>query len=486
MDNSFRHSKPFRSQSTTRPFATAIRALAAGCVLIGIAALLHDRSPMARLLAERGAPVDHKGRMGPANALPISNARAIAGDTLSAPASSAARGTVSDSTAESSDLGERPRGNAQHFWNASQSTAKGGPAIRLGTPMADENSFDRGKSRSSIGDEPGDRSPLVTRTYRPVSMSAASLERLVRPLLTARGQTIAANGCSSVPNSVASPAERSAAVSDANSAEPSGALIVTDRPEAIGRIDALCSDLESASPRIAIDLAVANVVPAAGSLLPSDQWRNSFGIVDGDLSSVLKQIGALGRTKLSESRQLQAINGAWIELEWSATSVNSPVSLPRAADLGETETERPATSPALSPTSPTALTTLRLRPTVQSDGAIRVEVRAQSSRVEARSHNDRPQLVTVRFNTQVVLREGATGVIHLFVDKPFDARTASRAPNNSAGAALVIPGGPTIPAAQILPQPGASEQTLLLLMPRIAIAAPAVGRIAHSNSRDPG
>ena len=191
MDNSFRHSKPFRSQPTTRPFATAIRALAAGCVLVGIAALLHDRSPMARLLAERGASVDRNGRMNPANASPRNNAWAIAGDTLSATASSAARGTVSDAAPESSDLGERPRRNAQHFWNASQSTAKGGPAIRLGTPLADENSFDRGKSRSSIGDEPGDRSPLVTRTYRPNSMSAASLERLVRPLLTARGQTLA-------------------------------------------------------------------------------------------------------------------------------------------------------------------------------------------------------------------------------------------------------------------------------------------------------
>jgi hypothetical protein len=84
-----------------------------------------------------------------------------------------------------------------------------------------------------------------------------------------------------------------------------------------------------------------------------------------------------------------------------------------------------------------------------------------------------------------VLREGATGVINLFVDEPVNAGSAPTNPVDAAAAPLTKPGGPLIPAAKIVPQPGQREQTLLLLMPRIARSGQSAGRIAGSSSHDP-
>jgi hypothetical protein len=85
----------------------------------------------------------------------------------------------------------------------------------------------------------------------------------------------------------------------------------------------------------------------------------------------------------------------------------------------------------------------------------------------------------------VQLREGVTGVINLFVDEPLDMRSASTSAVDAAAAALAISGGPLIPAARIVPQPGQREQTLLLLMPRIAASPRPTGKIAASRAHDP-
>jgi hypothetical protein len=315
-------------------------------------------------------------------------------------------------------------------------------------------------------------------------MSAVSLERLVRPLLTARGEAIAANAGSAVAKETAHAAGSAATIVDAESADRPGVLFVSDRPEAIGRVDALCHDLESTSPRIAIDLVVLSVLPTTGRQLPWDQWRNSFGSVDSDLPSVFNQIRGLGHTTLRANSQLQTISGAWAELEWSEQNIVPGNNRPDTDDSADRD---PANARSVSVSKPgaPAVTTLRIRPSSQSEGAIRIEVRAQSSQVDDRTRPERPQLVTVRFNTEVVLREGATGVINLFVDEPVNSGSASTSRINAAAAALVMPGGPLIPAAKIVPQPGQREQTLLLLMPRIARSGQSAGRIAGSSAHDP-
>jgi hypothetical protein len=317
-------------------------------------------------------------------------------------------------------------------------------------------------------------------------MSAVSLERLVRPLLTAGGGAVAATAGAPLPADHLPAADVSRSTTDAVSADGPGVLIVSDRPEAIGRIDALCHDLESMSPRIAIDLVVVSAVPGAGRQLPWDQWRNSFGIVDSDLPLVLNQIRDFGLTTLRARSQLQAISGTWTELEWSAQSVAPGSSPSDSADSEDHEKTGPvASTPVRSLPAATPITTLHVRPSSQSDGTIRIEVRAQSSRLEDHTHAERPQLVTVRFNTEVVLREGATGVINLFVDEPFNTGFAPASPTDPAAAALVIPGGPIIPAAKIVPQLEQREQTLLLLMPRIAGHSRPPGKVAASKARNP-
>jgi len=202
------------------------------------------------------------------------------------------------------------------------------------------------------------------------------------------------------------------------------------------------------------------------------------------LPTVFNQIRGLGHTTLRASSQLQAISGAWAELEWSEQNIVPASNRP---DTDDTADRDPANARSISVSKPgaPAVTTLRIRPSSQSEGAIRIEVRAQSSQVDDHTRPERPQLVTVRFNTEVVLHEGATGIINLFVDEPLDMRSAPTIQVDAAAAALAISGRPSIPAAKIVPQPGRREQTLLLLMPRFVRSRQSAGRIAGSSSHDP-
>jgi hypothetical protein len=376
--------------------------------------------------------------------------------------------------------------------SASQShqTTERGPAIRLGPPQVSDESKD---AEASTSKSTAETAPLVTRTYRPVSMSAVSLERLVRPLLTGRGAAVASNAAlANDPVSIATvPAAndrgRTIGGTSAGVAEMASQpemLVVSDRPEAIGRIDALCRDVESHSPRIAIDLVVVSVVPATGSQLPWNQWRQAFGIVESDLPSVLNQLRGLGRASVRTRSQLQTVSGTWTELTCSEQSLVTTTS---RLDLDEPEERASADgTSSIRPlaSAPAATTTLHVRPTSQADG-IRLEVRAQASHTETRAAAEHPQLITVRFSTEVLLHEGSTGIVNLFVDEPFEAQSPAKSPSDAASATLVIPGGPSIPAAKIVPHPGAAEQTLLLLMPRIVDATCAVGKIAKSKTHDP-
>jgi hypothetical protein len=473
---------------TIGPLRSAISALAVASLLFGAMALCHDDEPVARLMAERTATERDMPGLAPSTApspdrIPT---LAAASATLNSPSSGRGRETTEPGTHSAEHLTARSGNSSARFLNASQShrPAERGPAIQLGPPQTNGESGDAEASTSKSTAETG---LFVTRTYRPVSMSAVSLERLVRPLLTGHGAVVASNGTAS--NGTVSdgtlpvandrgPATDATRAGIAESAGQPDVLVVSDRPEAIGRIDALCRDLESMSPRIAIDLVVVSVVPTSGEQLPWEQWRNSFGTVESDLPCVLRQIRGLGRATVCTRSQLQCLGGTWTELAWSEQSVaGSPH--PDAAALDEEDRE-PSTSPSNNTAGATALTTLHVRPRIQPDGTIRLEVRAQSGRLENRGQPQRPQLVSIRFNTEVVLHEGATGVVNLFVDEP--GTTAASSP--SATATLVIPSGTLLPAAKIVPQPGQREQTLLLLMPRIVRPA-RPGKIAVSQPRNP-
>jgi hypothetical protein len=455
-----------------RPLRTAIGALGVGSLLLAAVALMHDDAPVARLVAERVAEVNkHRGMLRP-------TAPDIVPPSIAQSPSVAGVSRTENSTRPSAAK------VSAHFWNAAQVSpnAKQGSMVQLDPPVVSRDATDADNSRAPLNKSAIDSTPLMTRTYRPVLMSAVSLERLVRPLLTARGQMVASNAAASAVSTPVPVPAVTQSLPAAATAESTllGVLVVSDRPEAIGRIDALCRDLESMSPRIAIDLVVVSVVPTSGERLPWEQWRNSFGTVESDLPSVLKQIRCLGRATVCTRSQLQGLGGTWTELSWSEQSVAGSPRIDAAAP--DEEDREPPTPPVNNTAGATALTTLHVRPSIQPDGAIRLEVRAQSGRIENRGQPQHPQLVSVRFNTEVVLHEGATGVVNLFVDEPGPS-TAS-ASIGSATATLMIPGGSLLPAAKIVPQPGQREQTLLLLMPRIVRPA-RPGKIAISKPRDP-
>jgi hypothetical protein len=481
--------KRLKPNAAQRPFQTAIGAMTVGCILLGLVALLHEDSPIARLVAER-AQDRQSGRLA---ALPSASeigatsalvARALPSSLRS---SGPPNGAIDDVPTFWDQPVARSGNDVGHFWNAAQSVTQSdrGPIIQLGPLFDGKDSADADGSQARTSERAADPAPLVTRTYRPASMSAVSLERLVRPLLTPRGETIATNSDSSRPTDPPPAADQTRAITDAESAKAPGVLVVSDRPEAIGRVDALCHDLESMSPQIAIELVVVSVMPNTSRQLPWDQWRNSFGSVASDLPHVLSQIRRLGGATVRARSQLQGISGTWTELECSSQSLLPKSERSDSTGSADREAANVLSSPTPSAVVPSTVTTLRIRPSAQSGGTIRIELRAQSSHVEDHAQSERSQFVTVRFNTEVVLREGATGIVNLFVDEPFNSGSVPANPGGPAAAAFVIPGGPSIPLTQIVPQPAEREQTLLLLMPRIAGPPRGPGKIAVSKARNP-
>jgi hypothetical protein len=439
-----RHSS---SHEIAQPFRTAIGALGLGCVLLVTLAFLHEDSSYTRLVAERTGD----------QVLELSS---LDRDTQTTNADK-----PRDATASSVPESEK---DAAHFWNASQSGSHRdhGPTIQIGPlVVGNESSFDEGSSLRAS--QPAGNPPaLVIRTYRPTSISAASLERLIRPFLTSQGGIAAANSGAPLQRESTPANNFSQKATDSHVPDPLGVLVVSDRPEAIHRIDAFCHDLESLAPRIAIDLMVINVSLDAGQHLPVDQWRNEFGSVEADLLNVVNQVRGTGRVTLRASSQLQTISGTWTELDLSERSV------------------APATEPITAEPTGSTVTTLRVRPTAQPEGVIRLELHANSSRPEQHVHGERHQQVTVRFNTEILLREGATGIVNLFVDDLSAAGTAPAAPFDRGAAAIVIPRSLSALAAKIVPQPSPREHTLLLLMPRIAHPRQP-GKIAGSQPHTP-
>src|SRR5580700_6431315 len=147
-----------RSHSTTRPFRTAMRAMAAGSLLLGIVALLHEDSPVARFMAARTRD-EQNGRL----------------EIRPEPGVSAQPQVVADTRPRNVPaLDARTGKDSGRIWAASQSVPRGDrrAAIQLG-PLEDTASTNAGKARAPFSDA-ADPGPFVTRTYRPISMSAVS------------------------------------------------------------------------------------------------------------------------------------------------------------------------------------------------------------------------------------------------------------------------------------------------------------------------
>jgi type II/III secretion system protein len=258
---------------------------------------------------------------------------------------------------------------------------------------------------------------LVTRIYRPMTITVTDLERLIRPLLTPGIGT-------AVSNRGAFPVEDS----DDTTVD---ALLVRDRQQVLSQIDAVYADLEAAPKRIVIDAVLADVA-LPDSVGPGWQLRESeFGVVKAEPHTVVDSLRSLGSVTVIATNQLQIVDRQWGQLEW-------------------TERATPP-SPGLEST-PRLATKIRIRPSVLANGGIRLEVHPTSSRLKEAGRPN-PQLATVAFTTDVALRSGATAIIA----GSGDERIANAEPTFSA--AKIVP--------NIHPQPSIRHETILLLMPRI-------------------
>lgn len=260
--------------------------------------------------------------------------------------------------------------------------------------------------------------PLVTKIYRPITTNVIDFERLIRPLLT--------------PGIGTAVASRSALLDDETAAGAIDALLIRDRQNIVSQIDAVYADLEAAPKRVVIDALLADIalpdsVPSGWELRESE-----LGVIDRDPRTVLGSLRSLGSVTVIATNQLQIVSHQWGQLEW---------------------TERDTSLAASHDATQHLATRIRIRPSVLSDGLIRLEIHPTSSRLKDAA-TPHPQIATVTFTTDLALRSGATALI------------AGSGEERTAIPKLMGSAGKLEP--QIQPQSAIRHETILLLMPRIA------------------
>jgi hypothetical protein len=286
---------------------------------------------------------------------------------------------------------------------------------------------------------PADRGTgdLVTRIYHPNSTSVADLQRLIRPLLTPGMGTLVANTDSSTADGPGG----DSLLADGKSGPV--VVIVRDRAEVMSQIDAIYAELEAAPKRVVIDALIADVALSDSTPPGWELEKSRFGIVDAEPRSVLNLLRSTGRVHVIATNQLQVIDRQWASLEW--TQGGSQPSESRWADASA---------------SLHLATSFRLRPSILSGGLVRLEVHPTSSRRKD-GVSPRPEVATLTFTTDLVLHSGATALIAGTIDE--------RMPEGEPPAVSAKNASRPADAPKIEPQPGVRRQTVLLLMPRVAV-----------------
>jgi hypothetical protein len=396
-------------------FRTAIWSLGSGTILIAAAAFSGDFLRHEPVVAEIDATATDSELGNPAE---------IAGDHFaadiaptSAPSHQVAR--PSDIDAEMSPLAMR----TPVFRNASLDNPRvdqSSPSIAGKMPLVaikPEEHVVTSREQHVASEVSTKAERLITKIYRPMTANVTDLERLIRPLLT--------------PGIGTAVSSRSTLLDEDAAAGAIDALLVRDRQEILSQIDAVYADLEAAPKRVVIDALLADIalpdfVPPGWELRESD-----LGVIEGEPRTVITSLRNLGSVTVIATNQLQIVAHQWGQLEWTEreTSLAS----------GRDSTQHPATR-------------IRIRPSVLPDGLIRLEVHPTSSRLKDAT-GAHPQIATVAFTTDVVLRSGVTALIA----GSGEERTASAKPARSAGKL----------EPQIQPQSTIRHETILLLMPRI-------------------
>jgi hypothetical protein len=453
-----------------RPFRTAIWALGSGSVLIAAAALSRDESLRDQFLTEREPSAIQSRWETPAEVTDIEPP-----PDFEHPAALIGQAPVSAVDDASGDKPVAPSNSSQTtpklaavFQNASLRSAprEHGPTIQFGPlisgndgPRSDhagkepllaaapavvvgkvEESSQAGRSRDAVAAPNANAATLVARLYRPSTLTVSDLERLIRPLLTPGVGTAAAST-----TDVAGEESAEGNFEGGRGLQPN-VLLVRDRPEVMRQIDALCLELDAAPKRVVIDALIADVT-LPDSVPPGLELQQSrFGLIDAEPRDVVKRLRALGHVAVIATNQLHVVDRQWAELEWTQRLCESSAG-------GQPTVAAQESSLRLA-------TKFRIRPSVLSNGLIRLEVHPESSRLRQAARSERPEMATVAFTTDLVLHAGATAVIAGSVDQlPADSEPV-RSPDE------IVTRSGDVPA--IHPQPGVRRETVLLVMPRLA------------------
>jgi len=425
-----------------RPFRTAIWALGSGSSLVAAAALSRDESPRCQFLAERepsAARIEWEKPVETVDLEPPQDAEHSAPSIGQTPLTAVDEAT-SDRPVEPSAEDRTPAKSSSVFQNAAlrSGTQQSGPKIQIGPLISgnDRVTADRTGKESLLD---GKTVALVARLYRPSTMAVSDLERLIRPLLTPGVGTATASTTDAAAEETAD-----GSLDGGRGLQPD-VLLVRDRPEIMRQIDALYSDLDAAPKRVVIDALIADVTLPASVPPGLELQQSHFGLIDAEPRTVVNSLRALGRVSIIATNQLHVIDRQWAELEWTQRLCESSAGGQPTAAVQESSLR--------------LATKFRIRPSVLSNGLIRLEVHPQSSRLKQGSRSERAEMATVAFTTDLVLHAGATAVIAGSVDE----RSADIETARSPGEIVARPGA--IPS--IHPQPSVRRETVLLVMPRI-------------------
>jgi type IV pilus assembly protein PilQ len=279
-----------------------------------------------------------------------------------------------------------------------------------------------------------------TRVYRPNYVTAAELEALIQPLLTADTGKI----------SVSSPSE----VGIAPDAENAGgdayaggeAVVVRDYEAVLAQIDQVVAEIDTRPMQVAIEAMILTVslddgndfgvsfellrdknnirlgwgMPLdslAGPTFEFDEGGLKFGFLDSSLGAFLDALESIGDTNVIATPRLMVLNKHRAEIHIGEEL--GYVSTTTATESASTQTVEFLKVGAR----------LCLRPFIASDGLIRMEAHPELSTgsVEEKGEFTLPNKETTQVTTNIMVRDGCTVVIGGLMREELE-KTASQIP----------------------------------------------------------
>lgn len=240
----------------------------------------------------------------------------------------------------------------------------------------------------------------MVKIYRPNYLTTAELSRLIEPLLSEDGRhSISSSGRIATPLIQPVPGDRLE--------EPSEAIVVQDTPEVLGQIDRVLVDVDVPPLQVRIEAKILRVRMSEGlrhgvdlGQLPCQQDSiTSFaegGLRQGRLTcsvpSFIRSVEQIAETSVVASQRIQVLNRHRAEM-----LIGDRIGYPSAAG-GEVRFLDVGTK-------------LVLRPSVSTDGYIRIEIHPEQSSSPAPKRRNPPVSNTAELTTHVMIRDGATVAI---------------------------------------------------------------------------